>query len=296
MKIFNLIYTLINLALASAFAFVAFMFAYPCLRPVVIIMYLIFVIVRLKISPAHFYIAWKFLSRVSLYIYQKLKGESRTDLLINSLLTVSAILILITGIMFFQKPKNIIISAADATVKQYLDAIPKSYINGKINTENDPVQIPVTTPNPIVYTAGNAQYYIYPLAVYEIAGVVRSKKDNNSLFWTTPLGYIDIGLAWGKLAKSDQYNRLMLTAFTHSSDNELRLAEDELQRNFSINHIIPSNNEIREAVKNLNINDKVILRGYLVEVKYSGWTRSWKSSLRKDIYEVFYVTDILKEI
>lgn len=276
MKIFNIISNLINLALASVFTYVALIFTHDSLKPIIIIAYIIFVVVRLKISPAHFYIAWDFLSKI----------KNKTDVMVNLLLTASVIFIIITGIMLFQAPKNLI---------------------PKVNIENDPVQIPVTNPKPIIYTANSTQYYIYPLATYEIAGIVCAK-NTNSLLGMNALGPVDIGLVWGKLAEPENYKHIKCSSafrmLLKSANQKLNLPDDYFTTHGSHNHIIPANNDIRESAKNLNINDKVILRGYLVDVKDVNGRSIWKSSLRRDDHllnsgagcEVFYVTDILKEI
>ncbi|OGI03265.1 MAG: hypothetical protein A2Y25_05025 [Candidatus Melainabacteria bacterium GWF2_37_15] len=311
MKIFKIINVLFSLAILFVLVRVALIFAADELKPVIIIVAIILFFVKARIGLEHFVLISHFLSKGFNYLYIKIRGENKTDLIVNLSLVLAALLVIVSLIMFLQKSVKTVVSVSDTTIQEILGVMPATYKNGAINTSAEPVQIPFRTENPIMHKTKGGEYYIFPLAIYEIAGIVAVKNMESMLMLGgADLGPVDIGLVWGKLAEPENYKNIKFASafrlMMPSVKREINLERDYVQTHFSHNHIIPSNSEILDAVRNLKVNEKVILRGYLVEVKIktSKLQTVWKSSLRRDDHlfnsgagcEVFYVTDVLKEI
>lgn len=305
-KIFKVIHILLTLLVALIFVYIALLFAAEPFKPFIIIIAIIFFLIRLRVRFKHLVILRNFTLVMSIYIYEKLKGENKTDLIINLFLALSGIILVISMVIFLQPARKTVVSVSDTTIQEILGEIPETYINGVVDTSKEPVQIPLVVGNPIKYNAKGSEYLIYPLAAYEIAGIVAAK-NTSSILGANALGPVDIGLVWGKLAETEYYRNIKFASafrlMIPSVKGDLNLGKDYVQTHFSHNHIIPSNEEILDVVKNLSINEKVVMRGYLVEVFLNN--RSiWKSSLKRDDHllnsgagcEVFYVTDILREI
>ena len=311
MKIFKIINLLFSLAILFVLVRVALVFAGNEFKPVIIIVAVIFFFVKAKIRLEYFVLISHFLSKGFNYLYIKIRGENKTDFIVNLSLVGAAILVIVSFVISLQKPVKTVVSVSDTTIQEILGVIPATYKDGAIDTATEPLQIPFRTENPIMHKTKEAEYYIFPLAVYEIAGIVAVKNmESMLLLGGVDLGPVDIGMVWGKLAEPENYKNIKFTSafrmMMPSVEREINLERDYVQTHCSHNHIIPSNSEILDAVRNLKVNEKVILRGYLVEVKIktSQMQTVWKSSLRRDDHllnsgagcEVFYVTDVLREI
>jgi hypothetical protein len=169
-----------------------------------------------------------------------------------------------------------------------------------IDTSGDPIQISYKSEDPIVKEIKNGQFTITPVAEYKLSGMVVSKE---TYFddWKAKVSSIDIAIVWGKLAEPEyekyvsfsQRNRWYFYEYKHESplDNVYILSHS------SNNHIIPATKNISLALKAIAKKEKVILEGFLVNLKgtYKGGTVYWNTSLtRKDTgngsCELFYVT------
>jgi len=315
-KLFSFVVSKIRLLIALGFivffAVIAMQLTGNSMDPAIIFVLSVVILYKLGLRGKNLVLVVNFLVFLGRKIYEKLKGESSTDLLVNSAMAFSGILVVISIFLILQPKPPIIVSASDETICQVLGDSPAAYVNALVDTSFEPVQLPIQAENPIIHNVKGSEYYIFPLAIYEIAGVVVVKNTNTlAMLGGTDLGPVDIGLAWGELAKPENLKHIKVSSafrlMMPSVDSEIGLSSDYIGRHMSHNHIIPSNGAILSAVKSLNKNEKVILRGYLVDVRVkdsNGYRSIWKSSLKRDDHllnsgggcEVFYVTDLYKEI
>jgi hypothetical protein len=172
----------------------------------------------------------------------------------------------------------------------------------KIETSQDPLQTPCPSTEPIVAEIRNGVFTITPMAEYKLAGVVVSKKSYSD-DWDAKISPIDLAIAWGKLAEPEsdrhitfsQGNRWYHYKWKEGSpvDTSYVIAHS------ANNHIIPANENIHRALKVIRKKDRVVLEGYLVNLKgtYKGRPVTWNTSLsRTDTgngsCELFYVSKV----
>lgn len=169
----------------------------------------------------------------------------------------------------------------------------------EIDTSRDPIQISYKSDEPIIREIKNGHFTITPVAEYKISGMVVGKETYSSN-WVGEISPIDLTIVWGKLAEPE-YDRYI----TYRQSNRWYFYQykpgSPLGNSFVIshsanNHIIPANENIHAAVKTVEEKDKVVLEGFLVNIKgtYKGQPVTWNTSLsRKDTgnvsCELFYV-------
>jgi hypothetical protein len=172
----------------------------------------------------------------------------------------------------------------------------------KIDTSQDPIQKPINSPEPMIIEFKNSHFTLTPIAEYKLSGMVVGKKTYSD-DWEGKISPLDLTIVWGKLAEPD-FDRYI----TYSQGNRWYFyqykAGSPFDNSFVIshsgnNHIIPANENIHEAVKMIKEKDKVVLVGFLVNLKgtYKGQTVTWNTSLsRTDTdhgsCELFYVTKV----
>ena len=172
----------------------------------------------------------------------------------------------------------------------------------QIDTSGDPIQTSYKSEDPIVKEIKNGQFTITPVAEYKLSGMVVSK-ETYSDDWGGKISPVDLAVVWGKLAEPeyDQYmsysqgNRWYFYKYKSGSpfDNSFVISHS------ANNHIIPANENIREAVKTIRKGDRIVLEGFLVNIKgtYEGRPVTRNTSMtRKDTgdgsCEIVYVTKI----
>lgn len=154
----------------------------------------------------------------------------------------------------------------------------------EIDVSQEPEQIASSSNDPIIKNVKDGKFTITPVAKYKIAGVVVSKKSYND-GWRSELAPFDLALAWGKLAEPE-YSKYI----TYSQSDRWYFYEygagSPFDNNFVIshssnNHIIPSNENILRAIKIIKKEQKIILEGFLVNLKgrYRDGNFWWNSSL-----------------
>jgi hypothetical protein len=338
--IFKIIYAFLTWAIFIALVLGAYSFSQSTFKPVIIIAAVLFIIFKLRIRKKSFVLLWDFILWGYLFLRNKfdqavsyvsdqteeiLEGDDKNykfevfvphsipkkqistlDLILNGCLGVSFAVILMSIILAVQnamiKKEYILVSG-----QNYANAVTFSKtLPGLIDTSSDPIQIEYTTDKPLIHKVNNKEYYIYPLAKYEIAGMVVAK-NSQFILDDRDLGPIDIGLSWGKLALPEYSKYIKFNSAFRLMPSEINygmpLSGDYIQTHSSHNHIIPSSNNILDRVSGFNIGDKVLMKGFLVEVKDKNDRKLWKSSLVRDDHvfnssggcEVFYVTDIITE-
>jgi hypothetical protein len=148
----------------------------------------------------------------------------------------------------------------------------------------------------------SGRFTMIPLAEYQMSGVVVGKKTYSS-GWDGELSPTDLAVVWGKLA--DPENGRYVTYSQGYRWYHYRWKEGSpvdpsyIASHSSNNHVIPANENIRRAIKAIKRKDRVVLKGFLVNLKGTskGETVAWNTSLsRTDTgngsCELFYVSHV----
>lgn len=148
-------------------------------------------------------------------------------------------------------------------------------LDAEIDASYDPLQTSYEG-TAIKRVVSGDEYTMVPVASYEISAILESKRFY-SAFDVDPedrlyskLVPVDLCLVWGKLAEPEydkyfRYNQGKRNC-EWRTDVELPIDYKYVKSHFSNNHIIPANEKIYDAVKGINIKEKVVLKGYLVNV------------------------------
>ena len=137
--------------------------------------------------------------------------------------------------------------------------------------DSSPVQ-QSTQLKPFNITSGNYKYSITPLYTYDIYGVVVSTYDASGIFSIlrqgNPSGIKDICIVWGKnivhnifakLTYSNSGTSCFISNNKAWNDNSLIFDMNAL----SDNHLLPMNNQISSAIRDIKVGDQVHFQGYL---------------------------------
>ena len=172
----------------------------------------------------------------------------------------------------------------------------------EIDTSRDPIQASHKSDEPFTKEIKNGHFTITPVAEYRISGMVVGKETYSS-GWGGEISPVDLAIVWGKLAEpgSNRYvtytqsNRWYFYQYKPGSpfDNSYIISHS------SNNHIIPANENIRKAIKTIIKKDKVVLEGFLVNIKgtYKGQPVTWNTSLSRTdtgyaACELFYISKV----
>ncbi len=182
------------------------------------------------------------------------------------------------------------------------EPIPSGFNTNEINIEKEPEQIKNIDTEPITISGKNYSFTLTPLALYKISGLVKSKKKYSN-DWNSILSPMDVALVWGKLANSDvdkyikywQRNRWYYYRYEAGTP----VSKDYIINHSSNNHLIPANENIKNALNLIETNKEIYIEGYLVNIKgkYKGNDYWWNSSLSRldtgdGSCEVIYVMKI----
>jgi hypothetical protein len=173
---------------------------------------------------------------------------------------------------------------------------------GEIDVSQEPSQIQCTSNEPIIKKNEDGEFTITPVAEYKIAAIMVSRKRYHD-GWRAEIAPVDLALAWGKLA-DPEYDKYI----TYSQSDRWYFygykSESPFNNSYVIphsanNHIIPADENIYKAIKTIKKKQKVILEGFLVNVKglYKGENFWWNSSLKRTdsgdgSCELFYVKKV----
>ena len=146
-------------------------------------------------------------------------------------------------------------------------------------------------------------FTITPVASYEIQAEVVSTKRYRS-GWNALLSPVDLALAWGEITKPEAIKHI---SFSQSNrwyhfyyDGESFYDVAFVSRHSANVHILPANENIKDAALSISEGDHIKLTGYLVNVdgkRANGQTVWWRSSQSRDdtgdgSCEVMWVTEI----
>lgn len=187
-----------------------------------------------------------------------------------------------------------------------LSGCEKPHLSGteteEIDISRDPLQTPNPSGEPIIKEIKNGHLTLTPMAEYRVSGVVVSKKAYDG-GWESQISPYDLAIVWGKLAEPayDKYieywqnNRWYFFRYKEGSPFD----HSYVVTHSGNHHTIPANYNVRKALESIHKDNKVILEGYLVNVKgtYRGKAVFWNTSLSRNdtgngSCEVFYVSKV----
>jgi len=173
---------------------------------------------------------------------------------------------------------------------------------GEIDTSQEPVQTPYEQNETFTITVKNGQFSIKPLAEYKISAVVAGK-ESYSYGWSGKVAPVDMALAWGKIAESENKKYVSFSQsdrwhfFTYKPEGPFDASY--ISRHSANHHIIPATKNVLKAVKSLKEREKIIFEGFLVNLTgtVEGQKVSWGTSLTRNdsgdsSCELFYVTKV----
>ena len=188
----------------------------------------------------------------------------------------------------------------------FLSGCEKPHLSGteteEIDVSQDPLQIPNPSGDPIIKEIENGHLTLTPVAEYRVSGVVVSKKTYDG-GWESQISPFDLAIVWGKLAEPayDKYieywqnSRWYFFRYKEGSPFD----HSYVVTHSGNHHTIPATYNVRKALESIQKNDKVILEGYLVNVKgtYRGKAVFWNTSLSRNdtgsgSCEVFYLSKV----
>ena len=172
----------------------------------------------------------------------------------------------------------------------------------KIDTSQDPFQESCTSDEPIIKEFKSGRFTMIPSAEYKISGLVVSKETYFS-GWDGELSPVDLAIVWGKLADPENGRYITYSQgnrwYHYKCKGGAPVDPSYIISHSSNNHIIPANGNISRAIKTVKRKDRVVLKGYLVNIRGTskGQTVTWNSSLsRTDTgntsCELFYVSHV----
>lgn len=166
-------------------------------------------------------------------------------------------------------------------------------------------------------TSGNAVKRISNLSIelkyvatYNIAGRVINIHNYYGNSLQNQISPKDIGMSWGLMAKSQNYNKV---SWTSLGDRRLRINSndgkwlndmggiDKISEYCSNNHIIPSDTKVEKMINLIKEGNYIRLEGYLVNVfcqKKDGSSFKWNTSTSRTdtkdgACEILYVTNVV---
>jgi hypothetical protein len=141
-------------------------------------------------------------------------------------------------------------------------------------------------------------FTIKPLANYEVTAKVLSKRTYEQ-DKSSSISPVDFALGWGVMSDATILSDLTITQsnrWFYVSWQRAYVKVDEVKSSSANTHILPANDDIAKKIKNVQKDDIVQLKGYLVEVTNSSGFL-WRSSLKRDdtgdgSCEILWVTDV----
>ncbi len=144
-------------------------------------------------------------------------------------------------------------------------------------------------------------FNVEPLYDYKIKALVLSKKKYTTSKNESKLSRFDLALGWKEMSKKENIDRISISQrhrWYYWNVDSFFISRKQIEHNSSNHHIVHANDQILEALKDIDEEDVVEMSGYLVKItEKNGSPWYWKSSTsRKDTgdgaCEVFYVDNI----
>lgn len=172
----------------------------------------------------------------------------------------------------------------------------------RIDIRSDPHQEDLSGAEIISLERKGYEITITPLAGYELEGIVLSRK-NYGEGWNSTVSPCDLAIAWDRLVVTGLFKQIEWSQsgrwYYWRYTEEFPFDNGFIVRYSSNTHIIPANDNIRSAVRNVSAGDTVALTGFLVNVAAGREQNSfwWNSSLSRNdtgdgSCEIMYLTGI----
>lgn len=171
-----------------------------------------------------------------------------------------------------------------------------------IDLQKNPIQSLYIGSKKITIDSPDGSFYLHPRASYKIGGKVVGLA-NYSSGTEANISPIDLCLIWGDITEPDANDYIKYEEgyryckFTISENNK-EYSVEYTQVHMSNNHIIPANDNIKDALEKIKESDIVYLEGYLVDVRATlkekqQWV--WNTSLIRNDHgcEIIYVKKIV---
>ncbi|MFO7660345.1 MAG: hypothetical protein R6V77_05480 [Candidatus Cloacimonadaceae bacterium] len=169
------------------------------------------------------------------------------------------------------------------------------------NADNEPWQSADSLITIAPIQLGNTRFFLTPRAKYSVTGMLVSKRRYRRGFMSR-LSPFDYALIWGKVPemlpqlKFSQTFRFCFFNLRPGAAVDMNY----IQNHISNNHLIPSTDNIRRALKKVRKKEFVRIDGYLVDVIASSknkGTSHWKTSLKREdtwggACEIIYITKL----
>jgi hypothetical protein len=146
------------------------------------------------------------------------------------------------------------------------------------------------------------EFMITALADYDISAVVLSREEYSS-GKEGDLSPVDLALGWGRMSDSFIYEKLDISQghrwYKWQPDGVMPIPRREIEQCSANVHILPANDEVRDALDDVVKGSVVHMTGYLVKASIgNGWR--WKSSTTRNdtgngACEVFWVETLSVE-
>jgi hypothetical protein len=173
--------------------------------------------------------------------------------------------------------------------------------------EDLPAPIQIETTGVMDVNLNGAWAHLTLVAEYTIVGRVVTSNDYgyNPMNSGNTISQRDVGIAWGFLSNKEVDSQHQLSWYENNRRAGYRIRDMDwyssmgggsaFNRNWSNNHLIYSNSNIRKSIKTIEVGDYVKIEGYLVNAKFrTGYTTT--STSRSDVgngaCETIYVTKV----
>ncbi len=172
----------------------------------------------------------------------------------------------------------------------------------EIATHREPLQIPLIDHSNFHINRKDLEVVITPVAKYEISAIILSKK-KYATNWASIISPFDLALGWADVSKPENYNHIkfkqILRWYQYTYNSQCAIDHHYISQHSSNHHIIPANDNVKNAIQAAKKREKITLEGYLVNVsgKYKNGKVSWRTSqTRTDTgngsCEIMYVTSV----
>jgi len=143
------------------------------------------------------------------------------------------------------------------------------------------------------------QYTLHLLAEFALDARVLAR-ERYRLGREAELSPWDFALGWGRMAEPDiarQFSIRQSGRWYYWRTDQLPIPRREVETSSANMHLIPANDQVRQALDTISTGENIRLRGFLVEARAEdGWR--WRSSLTREdtgngACEIILVTEVL---
>ncbi len=161
----------------------------------------------------------------------------------------------------------------------------------------NPVQVNIQKSEITYVSTEGTNIPIVLLADYAVEGVIKSKLKYSD--YPSRVAQYDVAIAWGNLNEKeiDKHIRYSQSGrwYYYNFDRDVSVSLSYIAEHSANVHLISKDQLVLKKIENLNKNDHIKLKGYLVNVKFDNGI--WSSSLTRTdtgngACEIMYVTDV----